>query len=327
MRQTNNPIILLIGVQPGRMIILPSTFAGSPRNMHQNFQDGMAVVRKHGSPHLFLTFTCNSACREVQQNLGHHQRAENRPDLIARVFALHFKEFHDDLTRKHVLGHMIAWLYVVEFQKRGLPHIHFLGTLCAEDVPRDRFATDRIVCAEIPDRTVNPALYEIVRKNMTHGPCGSLNPMCVCMADGKCTKHFPKSFCEETKENVNGYPEYRRRNDGRTVTVRGKELDNRWIVPYNPCLSLKYGAHINVEICMSIKSVKYLYKYVNKGPDSATVAITQLEAGAQLQVDEITNFIDTRYVWKPVFFTLSHTGHLSNFCFHSNISTSNVLPH
>lgn len=51
---------------------------------------------------------------------------------------------------------------------------------------------------------------------------------------------------------------YRRRQDGRTVlkSVRGRgtvELDNRWVVPYNPALLRKYGAHINVEYCASVK--------------------------------------------------------------------------
>lgn len=42
----------------------------------------------------------------------------------------------------------------------------------------------------------------------------------VCMQKGKCKKDVPKSFIEETKENVNGYPLYRRRDDGTTITKR-----------------------------------------------------------------------------------------------------------
>ncbi|GBO11991.1 hypothetical protein AVEN_7680-1 [Araneus ventricosus] len=47
------------GVRTGKLIILPSTFQGSPRHMHQNYQDAMAMVRKFGRPDLFVTFTCN----------------------------------------------------------------------------------------------------------------------------------------------------------------------------------------------------------------------------------------------------------------------------
>jgi hypothetical protein len=70
---------------------------------------------------------------------------------------------------------------------------------------------------------------------------------------------------------------YRRRDNGNTVTVRGQTLDNRWVVPYNPTLLLEFEAHINVEICSSVRAVKYLYKYVYKGHDRATVEIAHDE--------------------------------------------------
>ncbi len=45
----------------------------------------------------------------------------------------------------------------------------------------------------------------------------------------------------------------------------GFVFDNRWVVPYNPYLTMQYQCHINVEVCSSITAVKYLYKYVYKG--------------------------------------------------------------
>jgi hypothetical protein len=42
-----------------------------------------------------------------------------------------------------------------------------------------------------------------------------------------------------------------------------------WIVPYNPVLSKMFQAHINVEWCHSMKSIKYICKYINKGSDQA----------------------------------------------------------
>ncbi len=43
----------------GRMVVLPATFAGSPRHMNQLYQDSMALVKKFGKPDLFITMTCN----------------------------------------------------------------------------------------------------------------------------------------------------------------------------------------------------------------------------------------------------------------------------
>ena len=51
------------------------------------------------------------------------------------------------------------------------------------------------------------------------------------------------------------------------------DLDNRWIVPYNPYLSRKYRAHINVEVCASVRAVKYIHKYIYKGNDRTTVEL------------------------------------------------------
>jgi hypothetical protein len=56
-------------------------------------------------------------------------------------------------------------------------------------------------------------------------------------------------------------------------------FDNRWVVPYNPYLTMPYQCHINVEVCSSITTVKYLYKYVYKGHDRA-LAVVQPEVGA-----------------------------------------------
>lgn len=76
--------------------------------------------------------------------------------------------------------------------------------------------------------------------------------------------------------------------------VKDVELDNRFVVPYNPALCLKFDAHINVEVCTSIASVKYLYKYVYKGHDRLVV---ELRGNENLgEVDEISQFLDCRYV-------------------------------
>ena len=44
--------------QAGRYVVLPATFTGGPRYMHKQYQNAMAIVRKHGKLDLFLTFTC-----------------------------------------------------------------------------------------------------------------------------------------------------------------------------------------------------------------------------------------------------------------------------
>ena len=44
---------------------------------------------------------------------------------------------------------------------------------------------------------------------------------------------------------------------------------------YNPYLSAKYNAHINVEICVSVKACKYIFKYIYKNNDRASLRIVR----------------------------------------------------
>uniref|UniRef100_A0A8C5PXT8 ATP-dependent DNA helicase n=1 Tax=Leptobrachium leishanense TaxID=445787 RepID=A0A8C5PXT8_9ANUR len=57
------------GLIPGKAVILPSSFQGSPRNMLQNYQDAMAIVRKYGKPDFFITLTCNPKWPEIAENI------------------------------------------------------------------------------------------------------------------------------------------------------------------------------------------------------------------------------------------------------------------
>ena len=270
----------------------------------------MAIVQCFGKPDFFITFTCNPKWKEITDALLENQTAGDHQDIISRVFKLKLHSLLDDLYygSMPVLGKMIALIYVIEWQKRGPPYAHILGICDAESKPRTLEDYDSIVCAQIPDPEQFPELHTIVTSFMMHGPCGLSNPKSPCMEDGKCTKQFPKDFVDKTFTG-DGYPYYRRRNDGKIVMKNGVPLDNRYVVPYNPYLSKKYNAHINVEICSSIKSCKYLYKYVYKGPDMASVAVASgndmesQEANVNKNhkshpehVDEIEKYVNSRFI-------------------------------
>ena len=74
--------------EAGKYIILPSTHAGSPRNILEKFNDAMAVVTRFGKPDLFITFTCNPNWSEITENLKINQQPWMRHDIISRVFHL-----------------------------------------------------------------------------------------------------------------------------------------------------------------------------------------------------------------------------------------------
>ncbi|XP_021751345.1 uncharacterized protein LOC110717011 [Chenopodium quinoa] len=108
-----------------------------------------------------------------------------------------------------------------------------------------------------------------------------------------CKNGYPKDYNSETANNKDGYPTYRGRQIGEKVKIRRDELDNQWVVPYNPYLLLMFDCHINVEVCSTIKAVKYLYKYVYKGHDRISFKIS---ATNDNKVDEIEQFQSGRWV-------------------------------
>jgi len=65
-------------------------------------------------------------------------------------------------------------VYVVEFQKRGLPHAHLVLTVAMEDKPFCPEDVDRLISAKILDQTIDPLAYDTITKFMVHGPCVSL---------------------------------------------------------------------------------------------------------------------------------------------------------
>ncbi|KAB2624893.1 hypothetical protein D8674_016553 [Pyrus ussuriensis x Pyrus communis] len=213
----------------------------------------MTLIQRFGKPDLFITMTFNPSWEEIKSELLAGQTPQDRPDLLTRVFRAKLEQLKEDIIEKGVLGSVVAYAYVIEFQKRGLPHVHMLVVLDENDKINNPDEYDRIVRAEIPNEDVEPQLYNVVLKHMIHGPCGIHNLQSPCMKNGSCK---------------------RKRGNRLPVSLNRQGnimVDNSWVIPYNPWLLLRYDCHINVEICASIKSVKYLYKYVYKGPDRVTV--------------------------------------------------------
>ncbi|GFW22104.1 helitron_like_N domain-containing protein [Trichonephila clavipes] len=149
-----------------------------------------------------------------------------------------------------------------EWQKRGLPHAHILvwfqETLHVHKV-------DDFISAEIPNPEEDPELFSCITTQMIH----------------------------ETQTGKDGYPLYhcRKPEDGgfsTVIKVQHSEVvvDNRWIVPYCPLLSRIFCAHINVEYCNSIKLIKYVCKYINKGSDMAVFDVTSCDGNACNEVHQ-----------------------------------------
>ena len=173
---------------------------------------------------------------EILGSLRQGQQPSDRYDVVCRVFRLKFADLLSDI-RSGALGKQIAFMYTVEWQKRGLPHVHMLVWLAAEDKMRSPSDYDQVVCAEFPDVVVEPELHALVMDHMVHVPCVGFNDRAPCIVDGKCTKRYPRKMQYETVEDGDGYPLYRRRCRRRYAYPKGGMLvDDRNVVPYNRAL-------------------------------------------------------------------------------------------
>ena len=273
----------------GQRIILPSSYLGGPRDMYQRYLDGMAIARHFKKINIFMMMTANPNWPEIRRELFPGQSVIDRPDLVSRVFELKKKAAMHAILKKEIFGPCVAHVYSIEFQKRGLPHMHLLLFLKTEYKLISPEAIDCIISAQWPDPITHPILFDKVKKFMVHGPCGILNPNAPCMENGKCIHGYPKPFQEHTTMDHDGYPHYARPNNGRSHDVRGFMLDNRWIVPYNPFSTLHFECHINVECAICFGSMKYLNKYIKKGGDCGTLTVHD-------DHDEVKQYIDGRYI-------------------------------
>lgn len=223
--------------------------------MFEKQQDAMSFVRKYGRPDLFITVTTNPYWEEITSNLLAGQRPHDRPDLLVRVFRLKLKKMIQ-LIKDGCFGSLNAWLYNIEFQKRGLPHAHMLLWL-TQDSKIHPHMIDSVVSAELPDKETDPILSDLVASNMIHGPCGILNPAAPCMKNGQCSKKFPKSFLQHTELGNDSYPNYRRREqqDGGHV-ISKKKFINRKLNSIISGLSLTtHGCCVNSNVTPMLKSV------------------------------------------------------------------------
>ena len=203
-------------------------------------------------------------------------------------------------------------MYSIKWQKRGLPHAHIHLWLQEKIHPSQ---IDSIICAELPNPQLDPVLFEVIKSQMVHGPCGRFNPNSPCMDQGKSTKRFPRELLKDTQTGHHDYPLYRRRKpqDGGhiakiTKRVRGQshevEIDKKWIVPYSPLLSRAFNAHINMEFFKSVKSIKYVYKYIKQGSDMVVFYLREQDHDEVRQYQTGRDISSNEAVWRILGFPI-----------------------
>ena len=75
-----------------RKVILPPSIIASPRYLHQNFQNAIAIAREYHKPDLFITIKCIPQWPDITHSPLPNQQPQDRPDSkIHFVFKLYDK--------------------------------------------------------------------------------------------------------------------------------------------------------------------------------------------------------------------------------------------
>ena len=104
-------------------------------------------------------------------------------------------------------------------------------------------------------------------------------------------KEISKTTEKRNNNRRNGCVNYRRRNTTHYVEKETIKLDNRFVVPYNIRLCLK--------VCSQSMLIKYLFKYLTKGPDRIRAVIENnicMEKSGELNYTEIRPFNGYLYI-------------------------------
>jgi hypothetical protein len=175
-----------------------------------------------------MTFTANPNWEKVITALFKNQTVTNKPNIIARVFRAKLKDLINQIRNSEIFGKVPALIYIIEYQKKGLPYAHIIIFFVDGYTFSEPEAIDNLIRAELPDRALDPngSLTEIVKQVMVHGLYESLKPNVIYMkkihanALLTCSKRFPKLFANKTIINKDDYPKYRRRRIVDGVNVR-----------------------------------------------------------------------------------------------------------
>nr|GEX32834.1 DNA helicase [Tanacetum cinerariifolium] len=160
-------------------------------------------------------------------------------------------------------------LYTIEFQKHALPHCHSLLWLNKSSKIHQDSDVDKYISAELPNLTNDAEGYRVISERMMHGPCGYAKSNATCMKDGtNCNRNFPKPYSDRTFVDKDGYVHYRRRETGVDIERQGVRLDNS-------------------------KGTDRVVMNVTK----PTCDTTSTSTTANIQINEIKNFVEARYIW------------------------------
>ena len=254
--------------------LLPATITGSKSYMKKKWLRLLAIVCAQGPGDLFLTLTANDSWDVLKTILQQYENNSTilNPIDVSEYFFKRFEALHDIFQgKKSVFGEVQNWWYRVKSQNRGALHIHMILWIKEGTIP------DNVIVAELPrgDDEDSQHLRELVQKFQVH----TCRPnRCFRTTSGKvitrCKYGFPQKL--QNKDGID--------KDGIRFEYKRTELEDRYIVPYNPYALQMWDAHIYIMRITSNGLDRYLVKYIAKEePTFGLYVVAQNEVQKYLQ--------------------------------------------
>ena len=211
--------------------------------------------------------TVNPRCPEILDQLLPGQIAFDRPDIVNRIFHAKKTALINNLKHgKYFGGRKCAYIvHVIEFQHRGLPHVHIVYRLENGPDHNDEQACirfiDTFIIAERPiideySSEEDTRYADLIDEFMLH-KCSSAPNGCQEVSGGICGKGYSNNPVPLTHFDGKKYPVYRRRSPR-----------DYYVVPHNREMLLDCCCHVNTEFGASSYCLLYLFKYLYKGSNN-----------------------------------------------------------
>ena len=227
--------------------------------------------------------------RFVQENIYQKSIEFNNSCVSIKI-----KKKIRNFIERYVFNEIKTHTYVIKFQKRNLFRVyiliinHFLNEITNDNVD----VVDKIVISLMSKNYVTNSkfkktrLYDLMTSHMIHKNCFKIKNVVCHDKNDICIKRFFKS--QRNITNLNHSFDYSQMRRFSRKCVSNISWNNIWIVSYNEYLLLKYQIYINVEICTSIKSMIYFYKYVFKNFDFVDVFLQVIETIAFVTIINVS---------------------------------------
>ena len=126
--------------------------------------------------------TCNPNWPEIKDDLHPNTTPLDQYDIANRIFHLKAQKLIYLINKANIFVPRLCHMFTVEWQNRGLQHMHLLLWLTSKFRPDKIY---NVITAEIPNKDEDPVLHDTMARHMIHRPCDALNPHSLGINNGK----------------------------------------------------------------------------------------------------------------------------------------------